>query len=355
MGNLRLVEDVRGTADAWFARLRAPECSAAERALFEAWCDADPRHAEAYADTEELWRRLGALSEAPELMTLEREAVHALREAPEQETWRANSNVATALPASRYNTMARRRSAWATSLGLAAAAMLALALGMWFFVPSLTDAPPLVYVATDQLRNITLSDGSELQLDVGTRVSAQLSSESRLIELKGGRAIFAVAHDAGRPFIVVAADSRVTAIGTRFQVQSENKRVTVTLAEGVVAVQRGATTGRASQQTRLQPGEQVSYTSEQAVWDQRKVDADAATSWSQGRLVFHGAPLIEAVAEVNRYSLRKIHLADPELAALRLSGTFRTGDASVVATVLPAVLPVRVEAGPSGELLLHAR
>lgn len=354
MGNILATDKVRDLAEAWFARLRAPDCSATERDRFEDWCAADPRHADAYADTEDLWTRLGALSMAPELVSIEQQAAEMARNVPERGV-RPGWDATDVLTLSRRAVPTRHRHRrWAAGIGLAAA-MAVVAVGVWF-VPGLSRPPPtLVYEATDQPRSVTLGDGSVLQLDVGTRVAAQLAPEARHIALQQGRAIFAVAHDASRPFTVSAADSQVTALGTRFQVQSENQRVTVTLAEGVVQVQRAAPQGGAAMRTRLQPGEQLSYALKDKGWKTQAVDTAAATSWSQGRLVFHSTPLAEAVAEINRYSPRKIHLAEPDLARLRLSGTFRAGDAGAVATVLPAVMPIRVETGPSGELLLHAK
>jgi transmembrane sensor len=354
MGNIRTTDKLRDLAEAWFARLRAPDCNANEHDRFEDWCAADPRHAEAYADTEDLWTKLGALSAAPELVSIEQEAAETARSVPGR-TERPAWDAIAALPLSRRAAPTRHtHGRWGAALSLAAA-LVVVAVGVWLVPGRSPPAPSLVFEATDQPRSVTLGDGSVLQLDVATRVVAQLAPDARHIALQQGRAIFAVAHDASRPFTVSAADSRVTALGTHFQVQSENMRVTVTLAEGVVQVQRAAPSGGAAMRTRLQPGEQLTYALNEKGWKKQVVDTAAATSWSLGRLVFHSTPLADAVAEINRYSPHKIRLAESELGRLHLSGTFRAGDARTVAAVLPAVLPVRVETGPSGEMLLHAK
>src|SRR5690606_9218069 len=47
-------DDLLRQAEAWHARLMAPDCSAAERAAFAAWCRLSPAHAQARASTDRL-------------------------------------------------------------------------------------------------------------------------------------------------------------------------------------------------------------------------------------------------------------------------------------------------------------
>src|SRR5262249_13652201 len=55
---------------------------------------------------------------------------------------------------------------------------------------------------------------------------------------------------------------------------------------------------------------------------------EAATAWTQGRLVFQGTPLQEVAAEFNRYNARRLVVQDPELANLRVTGIFSSTDPS---------------------------
>jgi transmembrane sensor len=218
--------------------------------------------------------------------------------------------------------------------------------------------PPVVYTTTPEARrDITLADGTVVYLDVASEISVRITATERQIALVEGRALFEVAHDAMRPFVVSAADSRTTALGTRFQVQRDGQNVTVTLAEGKVAV-----TGRSESspwQETLVPGEQITVGAEDSTAQsgtprKRAVDAGMSTSWTRGRLVFHGTPLDEALAEVNRYSDRKVRLGDPDLAGLTVAGNFIAGDSEAVVTAFAAVLPIRAVDG-GGELILFRR
>ncbi len=64
--------------------------------------------------------------------------------------------------------------------------------------------------------------------------------------------------------------------------------------------------------------------------------------------MFHSVPLASALAEVNRYSRRKIVLEDAELAATPVTGVFDSGDTEAfVAAVadLYDLTPVRRQDG----------
>jgi len=69
--------------------------------------------------------------------------------------------------------------------------------------------------------------------------------------------------------------------------------------------------------------------------------------------VFNATPLAQAVTEINRYSARKLHLADPSLGNLQLSGSFRLGDAAATAAALPYVLPVTVHSEGTEIVVSH--
>jgi len=151
-----------------------------------------------------------------------------------------------------------------------------------------------------------------------------------------------VAHDASRPFSVDTGLGRVTALGTRFQVELDASQAIVTLVEGSVSVALPGQDYRDPTALRLAPGEQARHSPDRSHWTQQAVDAAAATSWSQGFHVFSATPLPEAVREINRYSSTQLRLAQPSLNSLVVSGNFKSGDAALIASALPLVLPVQL-------------
>src|SRR3546814_154335 len=110
-----------------------------------------------------------------------------------------------------------------------------------------------VYVTSpDERAKVTLADGSVVTLDSDTRMLARIGGERRDITLLAGRALFDVAKDPQRPFVVKAGDRTITALGTLFDVDVSPTELRVTLAEGVVAV-RTVRSGAGPAQQILQP------------------------------------------------------------------------------------------------------
>jgi transmembrane sensor len=343
--------EVQAQADRWFARLRAPDCNERERADFARWQQV-PAHAAAYALCEQVWERLGSAQAAadPRLQAMRARVLARTAPAPAA-TDAAGWNAALATLPTRAVTAhpRRRRRAWPLAL---AASMGALAILLGLRLLERTPAES-VYAATDALREITLDDGTRVQLDVGTELATQFDGGARAVTLRQGRALFDVAHDAARPFTVDLGDSRVTVLGTRFQVLREPNEVSVILDRGSLRLE-GASGGAARSET-LVPGDRVGYARQDpSAWYRQRVDSAAAMAWSRGRLVFRSTPLAEAVQQVNRYARPKLRIGDPALSDLPVSGSFIVGDSALVSSTWAATLPLRVESRSEELVLLPA-
>jgi len=250
------------------------------------------------------------------------------------------------------------RSAAVTLISAGAAAVVASQL-----VQRTTGASPMATYANNEVRErqIKLSDGSTLHLDVGAEVSVVMSPGERHLELAKGRAYFEVAHDKTRPFSVTAAGTRTVALGTRFEVSLQSQEVSVSLAEGSVAITNAtdATTGATgSDKWRevLTPGQQLQVHADHDQRERIQVDAGAIASWSRGRLIFNGMPLNKVLDEINRYASIKIHLGDAELANIPIGGNFVAGaDSSEFVETLAAVVPLRSVRTGANEIVLFQR
>lgn len=311
---------VRDAAARWYARLRAPDCTDEDRAAFEKWRAADPAHAACYFDAE----RLGRLLRTDPRLAVMAEDAFAGGAGPRPFRW---------VPG-------------AVAAGIVAGVLIA---GFTSRSQAPNVEPGRAHTAA-ATHTLTLEDGSTVQLDVQSGIEWRFSDDEREVRLSEGRAIFDVARDESRPFTVVAGPSRVTAVGTRFQVERTAKATVVTLAEGAITVADDSS--GAPLVERLAPGEELSIPLGEPAWMKRTVDARAATSWSVGRHVFREMPLGNALDDVNRYAAVKVRLADPTLASLPVSGTFLAGDSRVIVSAFAAVLPLRVE-DASGELVVH--
>ena len=71
-------------------------------------------------------------------------------------------------------------------------------------------------------------------------------------------------------------------------------------------------------------------------WTVRRTDIVKATGWTRDQLIFEREPLADVVAEMNRYSVRQIVIADPTVAQTLVSGNFRPGDVEGFARAVEA-------------------
>jgi transmembrane sensor len=279
-------------AAAWFSRLNTRSVSSATLEEFRIWRQA-PGRRDAYAEVERAWRRSAVLDGGADMKAAVAEALSRGRGARAQPR----------------------------AVQVVIALSLLLALGVGFAVWTQVSGETLATRVGEQ-RLVVLEDGSRVRLDTDTRLSARMDGQQRRVRLLKGQAFFEVAHDASRPFLVDAAGTQVRAIGTRFDVRRDADHVRVTLVQGVVDVRQPSEPAR--RVVRLTPGEQILANGR--LGSPRRVDLEAATSWTDGRIIFHAVPLRVAIGEVNRYSRRKITLEAPNLGDEVVSGAFDSGD-----------------------------
>lgn len=345
---MRSINEKRLPEDAaeWDARLRAPDCTAAERMAFERWCRRDPANQISIDRLQELLTGLRQNSDAPEIRSLREAAVE---------------------PAAIPERRRRRKSHWA--LAICASTVIALVLFNDVFFPGspiLTDLAGQASFATaiGERSTANLDDGTVVVLNTNTQIRVEYGQEERLIVLLRGQALFDVAKDTVRPFVVAAGEQRITAYGTVFDVRLDFNDVEVTLVEGVVEVAAKRTIGRLltipthdSVPVRLAAGQKL-LTTAVATHHAPKVErtnVERATIWREGRVFFEDVPLSEAVAEMNRYSTVEIVLSEETLGVYRVNGMFRTGQQTNFVNALESYYPLETERTDDSRILLRIK
>ncbi len=327
----------------WDIRLRSADCTAADREAFAAWCAADPAHAEAF---DGLQSGIGALKEAyatsPRLRAM-RDQARAVR--PEPKPWRIAAGIAAAVIA----------------LGAVGGFVYTHQAGPEATLATMElprGAPSVYQTAVGERTAVTLSDGSVVTLNTRSRMVVNYTPGRRDVTLVAGQALFKVAKNANRPFVVTAGSRQVTAVGTAFDVRLDRKQVKVTLLEGKVKVEpaRGTLWRALPMGERdLTPGQQLVASNTMPVVNVAPTNVAVETSWRQGVVVFNDTPLAEAVAEINRYSPDPITVGDPELGRLRINGRFRTSEPQAFLGAVVAYFPVEAHRTASGETVLTGR
>ncbi|AIL63484.1 anti-FecI sigma factor FecR [Pseudomonas alkylphenolica] len=307
-------EAVREQAAQWFARTRDGALGADQQAQFDSWLAQHPQHQHEYDLLGQLW---GAADVLP------RARLEAL----------CLADPVRPLPRRRFIQQA-------LAAGVAVAAV---GLGWFGWQQHQLNYQDQLQTALGERRQLELPDGSQLELNGRTQLKVDFSAGQRRIELSAGEAMFSVAHDTTRPFVVSTANGTVTVTGTRFDVRLDPARTRVAVEQGSVRVQ-----GSGASQALLTAGLGSQIDAQGQVATPYAVDAAALTAWRKGKLVFNDAPLSEVVEEVSRYRGQPLRVAAGEVAALRLSSTFSSDDTDALLRALPSILPVAIKTHADG-------
>lgn len=322
-------------ASRWHERLGA-DPQPADQEAFEVWRSADPEHAAAFARLEQIVALGRSVGSEPEIMALRHETL--------------------ARVVMRERTSLR----WPVLTGLAASLVLAGGAMWWTMSVAPKPGPPLaapkVVEATvrsfdtqvGERLNVTLEDGSQLHLDTGTTVQVQYTAETRRLTLMRGQAMFDVAKEPARPFIVAVAGRTVTALGTQFSIRYDDRSMAVALVEGVVKVAKPG--DDPAHDVTMRPNDRL-VADGQRVSLRHYDDLGRFISWTRGVVQFDNVTLSDAVRELNRYTATPL-LVDARAGTIRISGSFPTNGSLAFAEAMQAAFPVRALRSAGGQIFL---
>jgi len=378
--NLQLNRQILDEASEWFVDFRVGDVDTAARERFDEWLRRSPEHIRAYWEIAKTYVELPG-APAPDKLDVAALIAYA----------HSNANVVPLHSrASPAHTLRAESAAEGSEQGGAgptprfrrpffAAASVAFALVIAGAVWWQTHRYPLYSTDIGERRSITLSDGSTVDLNARSQLRVEFSKTERRVDLLDGQALFQVAKDKARPFIVQSSDATVRAVGTQFDVYRKDTGTTITVLEGRVAVYSSARADQANGASEpvaaesnavsqhplprasardsssrssassahidsavsnsglvdpsgsgaifLSAGEQVTVTPDSAGTPMpQHADITAATAWMQRKLIFEGSKLSDVVEEFNRYNRRQLVIEDPKLADFQISGVYSSTD-----------------------------
>jgi transmembrane sensor len=302
---------IREHAAEWFLRLHAHDLSVAERFAYLQWLKASPAHIGETLQICQLYSILYPMKK--QLFFTNEDDVSNVIELP-----RDDATPPTA-----------KRSSWHVR-----ALVVAMAIGLVLLAGSIAKRAWLdrtIETQASEWRSLALNDGSLVSVGPRTQLRNQFGGRQRLLRLARGEALFEVAKDASRPFIVDAELAVVHATGTRFGVSRRQLEVIVTVEEGTVLVSDDR--GRSSP-VALAGGEQAIVAN---AWPPvvRRVNAARALAWSNRHLVFDADTVAAAAEEFNRRNRVQI-VVDPALGPQRVYGQFHADDPASFAQSIAA-------------------
>lgn len=276
----------------WVVRQASGPLDEALQQAFNDWYDRGPREQGAYLRAQALWLRLDQAA-----MDTDRTPPMVLQVAEKRSGWRPDRRLVMG--------------------GAIAACAVAAFVGWGAFQ---TPVPTLVLeTGLGEISNHPLEDRSLVSLNSDSRIEVRMTAERRQVTLVKGEALFQVAQNPHRPFVVTAGSVSVRAVGTAFSVRLRGEGAEVLVTEGVVEVTENGTS------TRLRAGEagRIAQNGVSVRSDASEVSRKLA--WREGRVVLANQSLAEAAEEFNRYNRIKIYIADPALSPRKLVGQYGLG------------------------------
>lgn len=178
------------------------------------------------------------------------------------------------------------------------------------------------YAPYRETREVILPDGSKASLNSGSYILYRngFDGGKRDIYLVG-EAVFDVAKNKEKPFVVHSGEVSVTALGTKFNVKAypEDDVFRATLLEGKIKVECGN-----SESCYLNPGQQLSHNRATHRNEIKEVDGSSVTAWQRGETVLLQASLKEIFMVLEkRYAMEFRSFGENKLAQDLFNFTFK--------------------------------
>jgi len=354
-------------AEEWFVKLQSGPVTKPDLESLNVWLKQDPAHKKEIDRWCTIWEGAAALKNEPEIQEILAQSQTPAADSPE--TVQKQRRHKTRMPALKF----------------AIAASVVLIVGGIWLKQFGAIAEKTYRTATGIQKSIYLADGSTIELDTESVVTTKFSNELRTVKLSQGRALFTVAHDPERAFVVSSGKIKIRALGTVFNVyKKKTGTVSIAVTEGRIKVSRVngahpgetapgiATTekqnGTLNKETGpnadtqnllteriLVSGQKLVVDEQDAVYNIQPIDKDRVNAWRDGRLYFRARPLIEVIDETNRYMETKMEIADPDLENLKVSLNFFVSHRNDFLSTLEKTFPIVSRTSRTGRILLTKR
>jgi transmembrane sensor len=327
--NVKTHAAIVAEASEWFIDFRAGDVNGEARLRFIEWLRRSPEHIQAYLEVSGVWSELpgsdpGGRFDIASLIARARNEPDVIPLSP------GNPRLPPVPPMAERHAFRKlpRRAVAAAAVALLASIT---ALLLW----SGRDSARSYSTGIGEQRTLQLGDGSTVELNARSRVKVRLTERERDVALLEGQALFRVAKDKRRPFIVSAGDAQVRAVGTEFDVYRKQAATVVTVVEGRVETYEdsGSSGAAAVVQLTVLPN---------AVTKPTRADTGVATAWLQKRLIFEETPLSDVAEEFNRYNRRPLSIDDRALQNIKISGVYSSTDPTSLINFLRSQASIRV-------------
>ena len=319
-------------ANEWLLVMHEETVSAEDEKHFVAWLRESPVHVREYLQAERVFATLENIDsdkriDVEALLASEDDGVVDLLGpdllSPSGGTTAVDATAVAAAGEADSVRRIRRPALWITAAGVV---MAIFAVAFWYTTLPQVD---IYTTALGEQRRLMLDDGSMIDMNTQSTLRVAYTDTTRDVQLEQGEALFTVAKDSDRPFIVASEHATVRAIGTQFNVQQRDGEVRVTVLEGRVAVEQttpsipnGAVGIIEEAPVELGAGDAAEVLPAMPIKTVAKVNTERTLAWTERRLIFENETLSSVVAEFNRYNPRQLVINDETLSQERISAVF---------------------------------
>lgn len=286
----------------WLGKLNAGILSSDENQDFINWVNTSSNHRKAYEEMSEVWQATEGMQDLPQF---KQEADDLIQQS---------------------QTPSGKKTSWLVSI----AASFVMAVGILYTQYSPKDSsiqPERFASEIGETKNINLTDGSKILLNTNTRIEIAFMNSRRAVTLLQGEALFEVASDNLRPFVVDTGNSQVRAIGTAFNIKKQDAETIVTVTEGIVSIER-SDSGKpiqANQRVTASRNDRV-VVEQHSAMTLEHANIEQELAWVDSQLIYYDTSIDQVINDLNAYLEKPLVLQDTSLMHLKVNGTLNVKD-----------------------------
>ena len=199
-----------------------------------------------------------------------------------------------------------------------------------------------VYMAENKIINdIVLPDNSKISLDVNTKITVKYYENKREVTLSQGRALFNIAKNKHRAFIVKTQRVNIEVLGTKFEVINKKMDFSVNVSEGIVRVSNPFKNNKL---LALLTKEQSLILNEyREIKSLGKMKSENIAKWKRGEINFDQSSLKDIIKEFQKYIDINVQIVDEIIASYPISGNFDAYEFKDFLKILTIMHPVKIE------------
>ena len=197
------------------------------------------------------------------------------------------------------------------------------------------------FTTNKEIKNIVLPDGSTVILDAKTKVDIKYFKNKREVNIISGKALFDVAKNPNKPFIVNANMIKVEVLGTNFEVKNEEDKISVDVISGKVKVEENKD-NKFEELAILTSGKRISFDKENNKIILKDIDIKNIASWKDGILFFQDYSLKKSINEFRKYKDINIFI-DNNIKKYMISGSFKIDEFDKFLFALSKIYSLKID------------